>query len=695
MKKLISIILIFSYFFLCGQIPPAPSPFPNQKADIAIHHDSLEIRYGNAVIFKALITGGAFRTGEHVEKQGGKITQLLTITSNNGDPVSVQGIFLGGPESFACESEPGDGLKIVRHSVGPSQNKKNQAVYERHGDYLFSVDNFYPKVSIVSGAGTQEDRKYEWSVRGAEITFRFRPRYYQKHRLLPNFEPTQYAVWQKPVVGWCSWFAYFDSIDETKMRLAADVVAKKLAPFGLQYLQMDDGYQRSPVGQPTSWLTPNLKFPLGLDRLSAYIQSLGLTPAIWTNVSFEDTLFAQSHKTLFVGNGLGEPARGNWIGYIMDGSNPAALSTLIEPVYKGLKKMGWGYFKLDALRHLRNEGYNTWSDYFTTKKTDRVAAFQNIVRSVRQSIGKETFLLACWGPRPELTGLIDGCRIGTDGYSYAGLAQYNSFNNVVWRNDPDHIVLSEREAYRSCTATSLSGSLFMLTDKPEKYEDTVLIEAAKRSIPVLFTQPGQVHDVDPSRSIRLEDADLETSGSGPRSFDASATTTTGLFQLDIDKTFEKWTVLGRLDERDRIIPFKDLGLDAAKDYLIFEFWSKSFEGVHTTSFTPGALQAPYHCQVFCFRERLGRPQVLATNRHISCGGPDLTDVVWSGSTLSGISDLIPNTDYAIYLYEPEGYALKYFECPDAAMVSNHQAGNLRTIIVRPTGKRSIGWKAGY
>jgi hypothetical protein len=36
----------------------------------------------------------------------------------------------------------------------------------------------------------------------------------------------------------------------------------------------------------------------------------------------------------------------------------------------------------------------------------------------------------------------------------------NSFNNVVWRNDPDHIELSDREAWRSTMVTSLTGSLF-------------------------------------------------------------------------------------------------------------------------------------------------------------------------------------------------------------------------------------------
>ena len=80
-------------------------------------------------------------------------------------------------------------------------------------------------------------------------------------------------------------------------------------------------------------------------------------------------------------------------------------------------------------------------------------------------------------------GLVDACRIGDDGFAYAGLAQYNSFNNIVWRNDPDHIELNE-DAYRSTLVTSLTGSLFMLTDKPAVYR-TPAVEPAKRTVPVL------------------------------------------------------------------------------------------------------------------------------------------------------------------------------------------------------------------
>lgn len=528
----------FKWFFLLYGLPTLAlgqnnqTPPPNTPANLTRAGDSIFYSYNGARIFSAKIIKGqsSYYLNERSFDQNGKVEMVVAIGSYDFKPFDLTGVVTGSEQSFACESEPRDGLKVVRHVVGESRSLLNNAVYDRQQDWLISVDNFYPVTKISPAKLTTTAKTFALNSRGWEIIIRFRPHYYQQHRKLQYYQPWSYRIWDKPVVGWCSWFAYFDKIDEQKIKASADIISEKLLPYGLEYLQMDDGYQQQPTGMPHNWLEANAKFPSGLPALSRYIASKGLKPAIWTNVSFVDSASAFKNKKLFVQNKMGEPAKGNWVGYSIDGSNPEAVRQLIAPVYRGLLDMGWQYYKLDALRHLRYEGYNTSADYFASRKKDRVEAFRNVVKGVRNEIGPDRFLMGCWGIRPELTGIIDACRIGNDGYSYAGLAQFNSYNNVIWLNDPDHIELTEKEAYRSCTATSLTGSLFMVTDKPEVYTST-LIDAARRSIPVLHTIPGQVYDVDPSRSSVIGNANLELSGSGPRSFDASTTTTTGLFSL--------------------------------------------------------------------------------------------------------------------------------------------------------------------
>jgi alpha-galactosidase len=668
--------------------------FAQDATSIVHKNDSLNLAYGNTTVFTGKIkTSGVpyvLRRQNQIVK--GCTWQIITIRTEDGKPFKLDGRVTGSDDAIACESDPAEGrIKVVRQVVGRSHSLLNNGVYERKKDWLLSVDNYYSKVKVVP----VNDNDYDLSVTGWEIVVRFRPRYYKEHRSFSYFDPSSYEVWKKPVVGWCSWFAYLDQVNEKDIEETADVISEKLKPFGLQYLQIDDGYEQQPIGLPHSWLDANSKFPSGLKQLAAYISSKGLTPGIWTNVTFADSAATYANRSLFVQDEQGQPASGNWIGYIMDGGNPETIHQLIAPVYKGLNEDGFDYFKLDALRHLKYEGYNTFKDYFGQKNIDRNEAYRSVAKEVREQAGRGKFLLACWGIRPELVGIADGCRLGNDGFSYAGLAQFNSYNNIIWRNDPDHIVLSEKEAYRSCSATTLTGSLFMLTDKPEKYLNSSLIEAARRTIPVLYTQPGQVYDVDPSRSSLIAGADVEMSGSGPRPFDASSNTMTGLFELEINKPFENWVVLGRLDDRDNVLPFSELGLEDKKEYLVFEFWTKKFRGVFKSQFMPGSLDTAFNCQAFCIREKLQHLQLLATNRHISCGGLEINNLKWEGNTLQGTSELVSNDKYVIYLYEGMGYTFDKVTLKGADLVGVEKAGPVRKITLLSSKGGMAEWGVRY
>jgi alpha-galactosidase len=357
--------------------------------------------------------------------------------------------------------------------------------------------------------------------------------------------------------------------------------------------------------------------------------------------------------------------------------------------------MGWRYFKLDALRHLRYEGYNSHADFFRVRGLDREEVFRRFTQTVRDAIGPDAFLLACWGIRPELAGLVDAVRVGDDGFGYGGLAQYNSFNNVVWRNDPDHIELTAPDAYRAATLASLTGSLLMLTDRPEVYR-TPRAEIAKRTAPVLFTRPQQIYDVDPSRSALIGRAATEVSGSGPRSFDADKRLTVPLYLLDVNRPFERWSVLARTGGIDAdTLRFTDLGLDPESEYVVFEFWSRSMRGTFRGGFVPGAIDPRRQVQVFCIRSRAPHPQLVATNRHVTCGGPDLAGVSWSGDTLSGESRLVGKDEYEIYLTEPAGFRFAGLTATGATYVGAVVDGPMRVVRLRSNEDTTASWSVRY
>lgn len=687
MLKTIALLPIILMVF--GQLSAQPEP-PDIPAKILVNDNQISCIYNGEVIFKGKIRSEQpFRYAETLSVPGKPVNQVVMFQGKN---IIIEGEISGSEEAFPCEADrnPFNSYDLVRHSVGLSHSLLNRAVYDRKSDWVLSVDKQNAQTRVIPVG----NNKFRIEIKGTDICLRFRPRFYQKHRELAYFKPWEYQVPEKPVVGWCSWFAFWNRVTEEDIYRTADVLSEKLVPYGLEYLQIDDGYQRNPVGFPDTWLVSNSKFPGGMKNLAAYIQERDLIPGIWTHTGFIDEKEAKTNRHLFVLNKNGDPDTGKWVGYSLDGSNPKAIDKIIRPTYKGFRQMGWKYFKVDALRHLRYDGYNSNPDFFNKKGVSRSEAFRNVVKAVREEIGPDNYLMACWGAMPDLIGLADACRIGTDGYGLGGLSQYNSFNNIVWLNDPDHIEAFGNFAYRDCMATSLTGSLYMITDKPENYKSGN-IEPVIRTIPVLHTLPGQLYDVDPTRTMYLDQVDTETTGGGERIFDAGRDSFNDLFLLEISKPYENWMVLGRTGDRVQDIEFGRLGLDPGKKYLVFDFWHKKYVGSFYEGFTPGNIDPAHKCQLFCIRREEMHPQLVATNRHISCGALEINNLSWRNNRLSGESELVANDEYVIYITEPEGFNFSGVTCEGATVLSSLPKNNLREIHLKSPQKTNVQWIINY
>jgi Melibiase len=684
---------------LIGASPLMAQPVlepPNVAAAVELTGGHLVLRYGDGVLVDATVdaTGGAPHLRRFVDGAGGAVTQVLKWTAASGGQVTVTGSVYASPEAFAAEVEPRpEPLAVVRNSSGPAVNRLDRAVYDRRFDWVLSVD-FPAQVEIVPAGTPGPGTSFTITASGHEVALRFRPRYYQRHRHLEQYRPWTYEPWRGSVAGWTSWYAFRDKVTEDDVRHTADVLGETLRGFGYRYLQIDDGYQQNPIGLASHWLETNPRFPHGLAALRSYIGDRGLDAGLWTNVAFADREAAESHPSWFVQTPDGRPAFGQWVGFVMDGSSPETIRSLIRPVYQAIRDMGWSYVKLDALRHLRYEGYNSFKEFFEGRGLDRAKVYRSVVETIRDILGPDTYLLACWGVRPELIGLVDGVRVGDDGFGYGAFAQYNSFNNVVWRNDPDHIEIGQSDGFRAATLASLTGSVLMLTDRPEVYR-TDRVEAARRTAPVLFTRPGQLYDVDPSRSSRIAEADGQLSGAGPRPFDADKRLVVPLYQLDIARPFEQWTVLARTGGDDRPIDLQDLGLAPGADYVGFEFWTKTPLGVIRDRLRPPPIDPRFEVEAVCLRPRVDRPQVLATNRHVTCGGPDLIDVTWRDGVLGGTSELVAGDDYVLYLTEPAGFRLDDVSAEGATVASQAMDGATRSVRLRSASGGRVTWRIRY
>jgi len=68
--------------------------------------------------------------------------------------------------------------------------------------------------------------------------------------------------------------------------------------------------------------------------------------------------------------------------------------------------------------------------------------------------------------------------------------------------------------------------------------------------------------------------------------------------------------------------------------------------------TPGRIDPKYNCQLFCIRKRQAHPQIIATSRHITCGGYDLEEVTWDGTVLTVKSKAVTGDTHVLYITEP-------------------------------------------
>ncbi|MBK7643010.1 MAG: alpha-galactosidase [Planctomycetes bacterium] len=571
---------------------------------------------------------------------------------------------------------------LVRTSVGQSRNLRNDAIYDRHWDWLLSAKGGTTR--IAQAKRNADAQSFHLETRGPALELDFAPLWMQRHRNLPEYRPWTYRVFKDSVSGWCSWWAYRDTIDSKKLESVADALAAQhMNEFGLKWLQIDDGYQTG-KGLPSGWLEWNQKFEGGAEATADLIQKRGFRPGIWVYSAFSDADYAREHADWFVHDAQGALVKGPWVDFGLDANVQAALDAVVKPTYRGLKKLGFGYVKVDSLRHLLYDAYNHAIPALAKEGATPQATLRKYLEAVRKALGGETYLLACWGVLPEVIGVADGCRLGGDGFGPATLQQYNSWNGLVWRNDPDHcdvmpswkevagkgdaaIAEARKESILRPTLASMAGAVLMLSDPAEVYADPRNLEGAKRALPVLFSVPGQTYDFDARKTDALLAGKRTNilSGKDPSPIDADQQGTLAPWWLqEIDRSFEHWNVLARFDTAGKglaesDVRFEDLGLEPEPEYLVYEFWSKRLVPVARSGFrAPAAEQGA--TQVFAIREKLDHPQLLSTSRHISQGAVELSELAWNPGTLAleGVSDLIAGDPYEVTVFVPKGWKAK-------------------------------------
>jgi alpha-galactosidase len=292
------------------------------------------------------------------------------------------------------------------------------------------------------------------------------------------------------IVGWCSWYQYFEHVTERDVR--ANLALAGNFPFDV--FQLDDGYQHE-IGD---WLATNERFPAGVDGIAAAISDTGCTPGIWIApfLAAPASELTGTHPEWLAGS---PDADGFAIGMynepwggvmaLLDTTRPEVLDHLERTTF-ALVDAGYRYLKLDFTFAAAMPG--RFADPTRTPAERVRAGFD----AIRRGAGDETFIVGCGAPIGAVVGSVDAMRIGADvapwwdlpagrgeqlaGYEATVPSTHNAFVNTctrsfmhrrLWSNDPDCVMLrtsgtdlAPDAAERWARTIGASGGLVLVSD---------------------------------------------------------------------------------------------------------------------------------------------------------------------------------------------------------------------------------------
>lgn len=473
---------------------------------------------------------------------------------------------------------------------------------------------------------------FEISLDARPLVLLLRPRYYGQHMGYRFYTPWARRPNPKGVSGWCSWEAYHAGVTGENLAGAAGAMSG-LSAYGLEYIQLDDGYEQSVIPPAKegkifeAWLTPTGKFPGGHERIVESILSRGLVPGIWTNTVVTNEEAADSGLCMTEN---GKAFRGDWIQFILN-CTEKALTEHVLPYYRGLRAYGYAYFKTDSIRHLFFDGLQECVRRGLLTDEEADSRFRGFLQCARRGMGDDAYFLSCWGVLTQAVGLADACRVATDAdptwgrvqMQVAETARWFFAQRILFTLDPDHICArTELEWARMLLSfVSLTGGVYMLSDPLECY-DGERIRIIQKTLPALEVYAGETGFVDYTSPAFCWPAN---SGLSPEElsdalFDRGQNTFGTFWAAHFRKGDRRWTVVMRtalvpLAEED--IPLEAVGLEPGGEYAVYDFWEERFLGIANKTVKLRALPIG-HVQV-CALTPLAEsaPTLIGSNRHVS------------------------------------------------------------------------------
>ena len=558
------------------------------------------------------------------------------------------------------------------------------------------------------------------------------PDYYTKTLGLPFYIPFDDAYFKRPPMVWSSWTSYYAEVTERDIIRNTDWIADRLRPYGFEYIELDDGYERGPKGEHY-WIENwnREKFPHGPKWLADYIKSKGLRAGLWI-VPNAYAGAVEQHPGWYL-----RDQQGNLIPDYhtpsLDSSNPEVMAFL-RRMFTQLKDWGFDYYKFDGEHALPAYAPAVNRQKLFDKTAEPVAVYRERLKLIRSTIGPRSFIEACPAGTPlNAIGYANSYFNGEDVYnSWQGMhALFSSINANAFLNHivvylmpgeglelgepmsveeakvrrPPSVVATARsreeplagfgtttaEARTLVTLVALSGVAYPLASvMPELPEERVkLLQQTLPAMPILpLDLFSRGTDMRWGRFKHLRADDYIHNY--PEILDVKVNAKSGIYDV---VGFTNW----RGEKAARQVDFGDkLGLSPGS-YIVFDYWKQRLLGVFADRMD---LEIePHDTRVLLIHPLMNRPQLIGISRHIT-GAYSVLDLSWDGAknTLRGSSETVPGAAYAMWFYIPGTARLSQARAAteDGREIAMQQQTDGNALMISFPGQRqSVQWELHF
>jgi len=629
---------------------------------------------------------------------------LARLLDRDGTPVDWVGtgevaVTYGGSYTHNPSFLPRSNPDCAYFALGQVSANGFHSLFDRPSDVAIDFD---PGSSLSRNAVDRNLLDVTIPVPG-NARIRVIPDYFTKQLGMPFYVSYNDAGFPTAPMVWSSWTSYYERVTEADIVQNADWIGAHLAPYGFQFVQLDDGYDRGPKGVH-SWTTDweQSKFPHGPKWLADYIHSKGLRAGIWLVPNSQASSLAQ-HPGWYLHYNNGDIVM-DYNTPALDSSNPEVLNFLHQE-FTTLHDWGYDYFKIDGEHAIPKYVPNVDLSRLYDKTIDPLVAYRKRLSVVRDAIGPDSFVEGDIAGTPlNGVGYIDSFFNGDDLYDnwqgmYALFSSINAnafFNHITAYTMPGEgmalepqMSFEEGEHKRNPTAVetmrerefpltgfgtslpeartvvsfvSLTGVAYSIASiMPELPQERV--ELLQKTLPTLPIFPIDLFSrgTDMGWDKFKHTTPDEYIHNYPEVLDLRIKAPAGTFDVVGLTNWRSW------DEHRELDFDQKLGLDPNQRYIAFDFWNQKILGVFQRSI--GVDIAPHDTRVIHLHPLLKRPQLVGNSRHIS-GSYSVLSVDWDEgtNTLRGSVQSIPGSPYTLWIYVPAEATVAQV----AASAGNHE-----------------------